>query len=90
MERHFNIVVWGKVQGVTFRKFVREQAQKLGITGSVQNLPNGTVFIEAEAEEEKLNELIIACQKGSPASEVTAVKYSVAQMQQLEGFEIKE
>ncbi len=90
MERHFNIVVWGKVQGVTFRKFVKEQAQKLGIKGSVQNLPNGTVFIEAEAEEEKLNELIILCQKGSPASEVTAVKYSVAQMQQLEDFEIKE
>jgi len=90
MKRHFNIVVWGKVQGVTFRKFVKEQAGRLGVSGSVQNLPNGTVFIEAEAEEEKLNELINLCQKGSPGSEVTTVKYSVAQMQQLEGFEIKE
>ncbi len=90
MERHFNIVVWGKVQGVGFREAVKKEALKLGLKGYVKNLPNGTVFIEAEGNEESLNKLINWCQTGTKNSDVTSVKYSVAQMTDLPPFKIED
>ena len=90
MERHLNIVIWGKVQGVGFREGIKKKATEFRIRGYVKNLPNGTVFIEAEGEEEQLNKLINWCHNGPSKSEVTSVKYSVAQTQNFEGFEIKD
>ena len=33
-------VIHGQVQGVSFRAFVVERANELGLTGEVRNLPN--------------------------------------------------
>jgi acylphosphatase len=37
------LVVHGRVQGVGYRWFVKQQADKLGITGFVRNRPAGSV-----------------------------------------------
>jgi acylphosphatase len=44
--------VTGRVQGVGFRYFVQEAADREGVTGYVRNLPDGSVeaFVEGEAE----------------------------------------
>jgi len=53
------ITVKGRVQRVRYRDFVAEIADKMGITGSVQNLPDGkNVEIIAEAEEKVLEEFL--------------------------------
>ena len=51
------IQVYGLVQGVFFRYTTRKIARNLGLTGIVKNLPNGSVYIEAEGPEDKLTEL---------------------------------
>lgn len=63
---HLTIVVKGKVQGVFFRASTREKAESIGVNGSVRNLPDGSVQIEAEATREKLNRLIEWCRGGGP------------------------
>ncbi|NHJ04850.1 MAG: acylphosphatase [Candidatus Heimdallarchaeota archaeon] len=69
-----HIIVKGLVQGVSFRAYTKRKALSLGLTGYVQNLPNGDVKIVAEGEKEKLYELIKWLkQKGSPGSNVTDV-----------------
>ncbi|MDD5616177.1 MAG: acylphosphatase [Candidatus Methanoperedens sp.] len=53
------ITVKGRVQRVGYRDFVAEIADKMGITGSVQNLPDGkNVEIMAEAEKKVLEEFL--------------------------------
>ena len=53
------ITVKGRVQRVRYRDFVAEIADKMGITGSVQNLPDGkNVEIIAEAEKKVMEEFL--------------------------------
>jgi acylphosphatase len=51
MKIHKNLYISGKVQGVFYRKSTKEIADKLGVKGFVQNMPDGSVYAEAEGEE---------------------------------------
>jgi acylphosphatase len=46
------IRVWGKVQGVFYRASAKQEADKLGIRGTVKNEPDGSVVIQAEGSED--------------------------------------
>ena len=48
-QRSINVI--GKVQGVYFRASTKQQADKLGLKGTVQNLSDGSVQIEVVGEE---------------------------------------
>ena len=52
MTVHYRII--GKVQGVAFRHFTRDEANKLGITGTVQNLTDGSVDVYASGDSKSL------------------------------------
>jgi acylphosphatase len=71
--RHLNIKVSGRVQGVFFRACTRDAAEALGVCGFVRNEPDGSVYIEAEAQGETLEKFVQWCWLGSPGSRVTAV-----------------
>lgn len=43
----------GRVQGVGFRSFVRQQAMNQGFTGWVKNMPDGSVTMEVQGPEER-------------------------------------
>ena len=45
--RHVRIIVYGKVQGVFFRKHTFQKANELGIKGFVKNQEDKSVMIEA-------------------------------------------
>ena len=44
-------------------QFALDSARQLGIFGYVKRFPAGTVHIEAEGEEEKLNEFVKLCEE---------------------------
>ena len=73
MKKRLICVISGRVQGVLYRAFARETADKLDIKGEVQNLPDGAVKVTAEGDEEKLQEFQLALQKGSAFSKVEKV-----------------
>jgi acylphosphatase len=60
----YKIHVSGFVQGVGFRWSTVREARKRGITGYVKNLPDRSVFIEAEGSEEQLKAFIEWCKEG--------------------------
>ena len=69
----FKATVSGKVQGVWFRDSTRQEAVKLKVTGWVKNIPGGTVYLEAEGEENDLKSLERWIHVGSPHSHVDRV-----------------
>jgi acylphosphatase len=72
MQRY--ILISGKVQGVGFRHFTRQNAMKLGVHGYAKNLPNGKVEVVAEGYKATLDAFVKILWKGPPASRVEDVK----------------
>jgi len=69
-EQARRIVVHGMVQGVGFRYFVQRIGKRLGLTGDVCNLPDGTVEIVAEGTPEQMEEFVREVRKGPPLAYV--------------------
>lgn len=72
--KRLRLIIHGQVQGVSYRYFVSEKAKALGVTGYVKNLPDSTVEVVAEGEEEKLKELAAECEKGPAFATVQKVE----------------
>ena len=89
MIHHYNIIVKGKVHGVAFRFSAHHKAIKLGLTGLVKNMPDKTVFIEAEGTEEAINKLIEWCYYGPPKAKVTEVDATESEVKGYKTFELK-
>lgn len=89
MIRHYNIMVKGKVQGVSYRFSTHARAIKLGLTGYVKNLPDGSVFIEAEGKEDAINKLIEWCYYGPPKAKVSEVNATESEVKGYKNFELK-
>ena len=64
----------GRVQGVGFRWFVREEARRLGLSGWVTNLPTGEVEVSAGGEASLVERLRTAVRVGPAGAEVERVE----------------
>jgi acylphosphatase len=71
MELH--VVVRGRVQGVGFRWFVREQARALGLKGWVRNRPDGAVEVAAAGPPESVARLRDMLHEGPPGASIAGV-----------------
>ncbi|HEX9582598.1 MAG TPA: acylphosphatase [Gemmatimonadales bacterium] len=69
-------LVSGSVQGVGFRWFVARHARRLGLTGSVRNLPDGRVEVSAFGPELVLQALERELRKGPLSARVDDVEKS--------------
>jgi acylphosphatase len=63
-------LVRGGVQGVGYRWAVQRQAHRLGLTGYAENLPDGSVRVEAEGDPAQLDELEAFLRGGPRFAEV--------------------
>ncbi|AHG85920.1 Acylphosphatase [Bibersteinia trehalosi USDA-ARS-USMARC-190] len=50
-------LIFGRVQGVGFRFFTWQQAQKIGLSGTVRNREDGSVEVIAQGSEKQLTQL---------------------------------
>lgn len=89
MVKTISIKIAGKVQGVFFRATAKEKATELQISGFVRNEPDGSVYIEAHADENQLNEFIDWCRKGPPHARVTSCVIGDLPNKQFGGFRIE-
>jgi len=90
---HFNINLYGTVQGVFLRRTVQREANRLGLAGCVRNEPDGTVYIEVEGEVKVLEQFLAWLKNGADPSgdyQIKDVEVQKGTFKALSGeFEIK-
>jgi len=79
MVKRLHLLIRGRVQGVCFRMYAREEATALGLTGWVRNLRTGDVEVVAEGPEEGLEKLAAWCRRGPDDALVTDVQEAFAE-----------
>lgn len=83
-------LVEGRVQGVFFRAFTVEEANRLCLSGWVRNLANGSVETEFQGEETEVGRMVNWLHQGSPLSQVSRVRTNPCQtVEQEAGFMVK-
>ncbi len=85
--RHF--LVSGQVQGVFFRAATEAAARRLGVTGWVRNLADGSVELVACGAEVKLAELERWLWQGPPRARVEQVRSQEADLQTFSDFSVR-
>ena len=85
--RRYRIIFSGLVQGVGFRYEVWTMAQKLQLTGYVENLPNDTVRAEIQGPKNRILHLI-ECLKQIPRIQVEKVEIDEVSLKEEASFEI--
>lgn len=88
MKRRAVIRVWGRVQGVNYRRAAQREAVHLGVTGFARNMPDDSVWIEAEGDEDAMERFIAWCKKGPPRAGVETVEVQDGDLVGYKGFEI--
>lgn len=73
--------VSGRVQGVWFRAATQQQAQRLALTGSARNLPDGSVEVMACGEAAALEALRDWLWQGPELARVTEVSCESLQLE---------
>jgi acylphosphatase len=89
MIRTFSIRVSGKVQGVFFRASAKEKADELGIGGRIRNEHDGSVYIEAQGDEDTLEEFFHWCKQGPSRARVDRCDIGEIEHRDFDGFEIE-
>ena len=85
----FRAIVSGRVQMVMFRDFTCRKARKVGVTGFVRNVPDGTVEVVAQGPKGNLDELIEHLRKGPFLAKVVSAEVEWRPTtRDYEGFEI--
>lgn len=74
-------LVEGRVQGVAFRAYTRNQANELGLTGHARNLPDGRVEVVAHGDAAALDALADWLAHGPPHARVDAVHREAVDLQ---------
>jgi len=86
---NIQITVFGRVHGVGYRYSALHKARELSITGFVKNQYDGTVFIEAEGQEENLDQFILWCQQGPSFARVEKLSKTIGTLKGYSSFSVK-
>lgn len=82
------VLVTGRVQGVAFRWHTKEEADALGVAGSVRNLDDGRVEVVVEGPEDDVEVLCSWLEDGPPAASVSGLDCEPVRPTGGRGFEI--
>jgi acylphosphatase len=84
-----HLLIEGRVQGVGFRYWVGDRADRLGLDGWVRNLPDGRVEAVFAGPDDAVREMLAACRRGPRFAKVTAVEAEPCTAPASPGFEIR-
>lgn len=80
------VVVDGRVQGVGFRYWTKDEARRRGLNGWVRNRTDGTVEALFAGSFDAVHAMVEACRQGPPLARVTTVRTFPADPPAVDGF----
>ncbi len=88
MKKASRIYIFGTVQGIFFRNFVKENAEKMKIFGYVRNREDGSVEAWLEGDSKSVEEMIELCKKGPEHSVINRLDIVDENLQDMKDFKI--
>ena len=88
MKKSVRLYIEGIVQGIFFRSFIKENAEKNNIKGFVRNLEDGRIEIFLEGITNDVNKMIEICKKGPKHSQIRNVEIKPETFQDFKEFKI--
>ncbi len=87
---NYQFIVTGKVQKVSYRRFVCANANEAKFSGYVKNLKDKSVKVCVSLEDNDFASFIEILEKGSPSSTVTNITQKIIDTSFKNGFTIEQ
>lgn len=88
MKKSVRLYITGTVQGVFFRMFVKQNAEKLNVKGFVRNLEDGRIEVFAEGDIDNVKKMVELCKAGPKHSQIRNVEIKEERFQDFKTFKI--
>lgn len=88
MKKTVRLYIEGTVQGVFYREFIKENAEKNNVKGFVRNLEDGRVEVFIEGDNADVDKMIEICRQGPKHSQIRNVEIKEEKFQGLKEFKI--
>ncbi len=88
MKKSVRIYIDGIVQGVFFRAFVKEHAEKNNVKGFIRNLVDGKVEVFLEGDADSVNKMIEICKQGPKHAIIKNIEIKPEKFQDFKVFKV--
>lgn len=88
MKKSMRLYVEGTVQGVFYRAFVKENAERHNVKGFVRNLEDGRIEVFVEGDNGDVDKVIGLIKKGPKHSDIRKVEEKSEKFQDFKTFKI--
>jgi len=88
MKKAVRVYIKGTVQGVFFRVFVKENAERYNVKGFTRNLEDGRIEVFLEGDSGPVNKMIELCGKGPKHSIIRNVEIKPEHFQDFKTFKV--
>ena len=88
MKKSVRLYITGTVQGVFYRAFVKENAERYNAKGFVRNLEDGRAEVFLEGDANAVNKMIELCKKGPKHSQIRKVEEKPERFQDFKVFKV--
>lgn len=88
MKKSIRLFITGSVQGIFFKHFIKQHAERLGIKGHLRSLEDGRVEIFAEADQKEVDAFLAICRRGPQHAYIRSIEEQEAPFQDFKEFKL--
>ena len=88
MKKSVRLYIDGTVQGVFFRRFIKENAERYDVKGFTRNLEDGRVEVFLEGNVDDVKRMVDLCGKGPRHAQIRKVEVKPERFQGLKNFKM--
>ena len=88
MKKSIRLFLTGSVQGLFFRQFIKENADKYDVRGYVRNLEDGRVEVFLEGNSDEVDSMIAICKRGPKHANIRNVEEKEERFQGFKEFKV--